>query len=253
MHTGFARAVTPGGVPVGASTGLDDHMLRLKWARENPMNVSMPRSMRAKRKKSFDAGKCVELPTVGGDCGCDDGGDGSGSGRPVSARDVPRSGTEREAAQLREAQEHVSEEGLAVVNQYIAEKQKGMWRPALMYWAAAKGSTMGFAQLYAALKEYVADDTRRWGICARVKGGLVDTSASKSFCRDQLYLVGAIMLLKQRRTVDLRALHCGRICIDEPATFPSVEERPYTLPPFLEDMEAYRASLDVIAKANFVT
>ena len=51
---------------------------------------------------------------------------------------------ERVAAHISEKEEHTSEEGVAIVNQYIAECDQRLWRPALMYVAAAKAWELGF-------------------------------------------------------------------------------------------------------------
>lgn len=51
---------------------------------------------------------------------------------------------ERVAAHIREKEEHTSEEGVAIVNQYLAECDQRLWRPALMYVAAAKAWELGF-------------------------------------------------------------------------------------------------------------
>lgn len=83
--------------------------------------------------------------------------------RPELLSGSSRKGTraERIAAHLREQEEHTSEEGLAITNQYMAEVDHRMWRPALMYYACAKASELGFADLFAHLGKYVLDVERR--------------------------------------------------------------------------------------------
>ena len=144
----------------------------------------------------------------------------------------------------------------------IACVYRRLVRPALMYVAAAKSWELGFVGLWEYLGRWVDSPEKRWGICARVKGGLRDTSKMGGFCRDQAYWAGAVHFLRKRNTVDLRLLHVGRINIDE-ATVPpgsALEDWPsaaldfdeYTLPPFLKDLDDYRGKLDQIAAANFL-
>ena len=165
---------------------------------------------------------------------------------------------ERVSAHLREKEEHTSEEGTAIVNQYMAEADYRMWRPALMYVAAAKAWELGFVGLWEYLGRWVHSDERKWNICSRVKGGLRDTSRLGGFCRDQAYWAGAVRVLRGRHKIDFGLLHSGRINIDEAMTGdgegPEVEPlEGAVLPPFLGDLDQYRRQLDQIAAANFLS
>ena len=169
---------------------------------------------------------------------------------------------ERVAAHVREKEEHTSEEGVAVVNQALAEPDMRLVRPALMYVAAAKSWELGFVGLWDYLGRWVDSPARRWTICARVKGGLRDTSKVGGFCRDQAYWAGAVHYLRKRNVVDLRLLHMGRINIDEavvppntsPESWPSaaLDLNEFVIPPFLADLDEYKSKLDQVAAANFL-
>ncbi|XRB05230.1 DUF1704 domain containing protein [Pycnococcus provasolii] len=180
---------------------------------------------------------------------------------------------------MRELEEHACEEGLAVINQHLHQGENALLhKPALMYYAAALGQSLGFTDLFVELARYVPDASRRFAICARVKGGLCDTSKLQSTCgRDQCYLKGAIELLRKRREVDISFLHRGRITFDEAmskagcmtddvidecrkdsADSSSEYETRRTwhgndrffYPPHLSNMNLYRSRLDALAHAN---
>ena len=197
-------------------------------------------------------------------------GEGRSSSASASARPARRKsgagfkGTrgERVAAHVREKEEHTSEEGIAVVNQALAEPGYELVRPALLYVAAAKSWELGFSGLWEYLGRWIDSAERRWNICSRVKGGLRDTSKLGGFCRDQAYWAGAVHYLRKRATLDLRLLHMGRINIDDatvaegsaPESWPSasLDVDDYVLPPFLADLDDYKSKLDAIAAANFL-
>ena len=198
--------------------------------------------------------------------GSSSGGSGaSGKGKGSIGGQVGKgSGTrgERVAAHVREKEEHTSEEGVAVVNQALAEPDARLVRPALMYGAAAKSWELGFVGLWDYLGRWVDSPEKRWTICSRVKGGLRDTSKIGGFCRDQAYWAGAVHYLRKRNTVDLRLLHMGRFNIDEaivpagscPEDWPSaaLSSDDYAMPPFVTDLDDYRTKLDHVAAANFL-
>ena len=125
----------------------------------------------------------------------------------------------------------------------------------------------------------------RWAVCARVKGGLTDTSKPGAFCRDQAYWGGAVLLLANRSNIDLLYMHMGRVNLDEAigathggrfaaAVMDAVklkpEEQPagggaegtapswavakdhFVFPAFVGDLEEYRRKLDAVAVANLI-
>eukprot|EP00854_Cymbomonas_tetramitiformis_P009934 gene9934-11763_t len=191
-----------------------------------------------------------EIPSAAG-CACDD-----------EDRDGPLRVSVEESRREKFQQERyeaVSEEGLAIVNQYLHEKDKRLWRPALMYYAAAKGAEMSFVELFEDLGQYVADGARRWAICARVKGGITDTSQHGSFCRDQVYFAGAIEVLRRRGEINFEYMHSGRVLIEDgiaPNPIHIVIEnsrKEYTFPAHMDNKGTYLEMLNDLASCNLLT
>lgn len=78
---------------------------------------------------------------------------------------------------------------------------------------------------------------------------------SGAFCKDQVYLDGALQLLKHRRHIDFQLLiRLGKIAWqDIDILRPYAELQDTQVPFFMEDMTAYRKHLDRIAEANGLT
>lgn len=49
----------------------------------------------------------------------------------------------------------------------------------------------------------------------RVKRGLSDTSSPGGLYKDQVYLEGAVQLLKNRKTIDFKTLYCGKLNLSD--------------------------------------
>ena len=70
----------------------------------------------------------------------------------------------------------MTEEGLAAINMLYEQAIQPPYKPylfqaALNYFSSYLASFMGFAELYATLKEHVQDDEKLWRQCMRVKRG----------------------------------------------------------------------------------
>jgi len=89
----------------------------------------------------------------------------------------------------------------------------------------------------------------------RVKRGLTDTSEPGGLYKDQVYLEGAIQILRARKNIDFMGLYCGKLSLDD-LQKPIIEKRlrkeQILLPPIMNDMEVYHKALDVIAKVNHI-
>lgn len=150
-----------------------------------------------------------------------------------------------------------TEEGLATLNTHLTYSDKRIWIPALHYHAALLASKLPFSELWKELGKYLgADDHERlWTTCLRVKRGVSDTGEPIGYYKDQSNFAGAIVLLKQRHSVDFELLHCVRVSIED---FPSVSgvarnalaAGSVLRPAFVRDDAAYRAALDEMAVAN---
>lgn len=86
-----------------------------------------------------------------------------------------------------------------------------LFKPALNYYACYKASEMSFVELFKDLGKYVDNPKKRWKYVLRVKSGLTDTSIPGGLYKDQVYLEGAIDILKNRKVIDFKTLYCGKI------------------------------------------
>ena len=63
------------------------------------------------------------------------------------------------------------------------------------------------------LEKYIGDPHRRWKYVMRVKRGLVNTEEPGGFYKDQVYLRGAMDILRNRKKFDVEDLYCGKIAL----------------------------------------
>ena len=70
---------------------------------------------------------------------------------------------------------------------------------ALHYYSCVLASQLGFKEMFKALEHIIQDPNKRWKECVRVKRGLSDTSQLGGMYKDQIYLSGAIKILKIRK------------------------------------------------------
>ena len=111
-----------------------------------------------------------------------------------------------------------TEEGLACTNQLVQTVQDGrckpfLYRSALNYYAAYMAKQMSFVDLFKDLERYVDSPQARWKFVLRVKRGLTDTSQKGGLYKDQVYLEGAVKVLSQRKSLNFKALLCGKISL----------------------------------------
>lgn len=155
-----------------------------------------------------------------------------------------------------------TEEGLATLNTNKTYVDKRLWVPAIHYLATLLASRLPFSQLWTELGQYIgADDHERlWTICLRVKRGMTDTGKQGGYYKDGSNFVGAIRLLRHRRAIDFRLLHCVRTSIEDfpraiGAARAALEKGSVVLPSFVADeaaLAAYHVALDELADANGV-
>ena len=154
----------------------------------------------------------------------------------------------------------VTEEGLACINQCYekaldSEKKPYLFKAALNYSSSSKASTMSFVELFEELAKYIDDEKRRWKSVLRVKRGLMDSSEPGGLYKDQVYLEGAVAVLRERRSIDFKLLYCGKLLLEDikkPFIMKRAKLDTLVLPPFMENMDLYMKALDVIAKTNFI-
>ncbi|CAD8101119.1 unnamed protein product [Paramecium sonneborni] len=159
------------------------------------------------------------------------------------------------------------EEGLAVVNQVLPQALKQKGKPYLFmaashyisvqnyYQQVYYGSQMSFAKLLQELRYFIQDDEARFRECLRVKRGLKDTSQPGGMYKDQVYLTGAIKILKYRGKLNFIHLHIGKITIKDCFRLGEngqIFTKNIYLPPFLQELDQYKKGLDKIASQNFI-
>lgn len=73
--------------------------------------------------------------------------------------------------------------------------------------------------------------------------------------KDQIYFIGAVDILRNRKKLNMYHLHAGKITVDDCLRLSEkkqIVEEKMKLPAFLEDMKVYRQCLDVIADVNMI-
>ena len=73
-----------------------------------------------------------------------------------------------------------------------------MFKAALNYYSAYMASKMSFVDLFNDLEKYIDNPRRRWKCVVRVKRGIADTGEPGGLYKDQVYLEGAIQILRER-------------------------------------------------------
>ncbi|XP_064640790.1 putative tyrosine carboxypeptidase MATCAP2 [Lineus longissimus] len=145
-----------------------------------------------------------------------------------------------------------TEEGLASLHSVIFRKDPCLWRSALLYYVTFKAAFMSFVDLFEDLGRFVSDPFVKWDYCLRVKRGLTDTGQPGAFCKDQVYLSGALQILKHREFIDFHALtKLGKISFKDIERLRDVGDLENTrVPNFMVNIENYRNKLEKIVKAN---
>lgn len=80
--------------------------------------------------------------------------------------------------------------------------------------------------------------TGRFRECLRVKRGLTDTSKPGGMYKDQVYLMGALKVLKYRDRVNFYSLHAGKLTVKDCIRLSEkglVCTDKMKVPPFLKD------------------
>ncbi|PVD20897.1 hypothetical protein C0Q70_19060 [Pomacea canaliculata] len=148
-----------------------------------------------------------------------------------------------------------TEEGLASLHSVINRPYPYLWRAALLYYVTYKAAHLSFRDLFADLGKFLKSPSTRWDYCVRAKRGQTDTSVPGTFCKDQVYLEGALQLLKHRHTLDFEMLmRLGKIAHEDVDRLSELSVLDNTrIPSFMMDMKKYICQLDYIAECNGLT
>ena len=113
-----------------------------------------------------------------------------------------------------------------------------MYRAALLYYCSYLASKCSFAEIFKAISRYqpdpeirwkecdwssdVCSSDLRWKECVRVKRGIADTSTSNGIFsyylgmyKDQIYFIGAVDILRNRKKINMYQLHSGKITVED--------------------------------------
>ncbi|XP_033752755.1 uncharacterized protein KIAA0895-like [Pecten maximus] len=148
-----------------------------------------------------------------------------------------------------------TEEGLASLHSVLFRKNPCLWRSALLYYTVYKASKLSLKDLFKDLGRFVNDPNVRWDYCIRAKRGQVDTSTPGAFSKDQVYLSGALQILKYRRQIDFpMMMRLGKVAYQDVDRLKGYADLEGTrVPTFMEDRTSYIKHLDRIAEANGLT
>lgn len=97
-----------------------------------------------------------------------------------------------------------------------------MYRAALLYYGCYLASKTSFSKIFEILAKYQPDVESRWREVVRVKRGIADTSKPCGILlfmlgmyKDQIYFIGAVEILKNRKKLNMINLHSGKISVDD--------------------------------------
>lgn len=148
-----------------------------------------------------------------------------------------------------------TEEGLASLHSVLLREHPFLWRAALLYYVAFKAAHMSFKDLFMEVGRFVHSPAVRWDYCMRAKRGQRHTSQPGTFCKDQVYLEGALQLLKRRCDLDFHLLmRLGKVAhgdIDKLVNHGQLEGT--RVPSFMSNLSEYRKQLNHIAETNGLT
>ncbi|XP_033625512.1 uncharacterized protein KIAA0895-like [Asterias rubens] len=147
-----------------------------------------------------------------------------------------------------------TEEGIASLHSVLLRKEPVLFRSAMLYYSTYTASKMSFVGLFADLGVYVEDPDIRWEYCLRAKRGQVDTSKPGCFKKDQVYLEGALKVLRYRHVIDFHTLYkLGKVALEDVENLKGhadLDSPNLKIPTFMEDLKEYRKRLDYIMLKN---
>lgn len=149
-----------------------------------------------------------------------------------------------------------TEEGLAILHQFLTLEHKHLWLMSVHYYAVYWGSKLSFAELFKHLAKYIDNKERRWRVCLRVKRGVKDTSIPEVFTKDQIYLRGVIKLINwlEKNNYAAERLYLGKIAVEDVEIAEAQANKDkVVLPWFLADAEKkewYIQQIQNIRKVN---
>nr|XP_054748680.1 microtubule-associated tyrosine carboxypeptidase-like [Lytechinus pictus] len=150
-----------------------------------------------------------------------------------------------------------TEEGLASLHSVLGRDDPCLWRSAMLYYTVYQASLLPFRELFEHLSRFIQSPEVRWDYCMRAKRGQVDTSKPGCFNKDQVYLNGALQVLRFRFEIDFHALvKMGRVAyqdIERLRNEAVFAEGVVSVPSFMADKDKYLQNLNEIRLKNRLT
>ena len=144
-----------------------------------------------------------------------------------------------------------TEEGFATINDTLVTPGQLLTQHAVTYFVSAHAKSCSFREIFDMLEPFVSDKDVRWKFCVNAKRGMQDASQPGGDGKAQAYFEGAVEILKNIVDIDIPLLFCGKIALNEHDRVKRVVRREgLTLPPFAQDIQAYRYELLNMAFKN---
>jgi hypothetical protein len=149
-----------------------------------------------------------------------------------------------------------TEEGLAVIHQYLSRKQQLVYRTALSYLGAKIASKSDFKTVYQFFFQFLENEEKSWSYALKNKRGLTDTSLPGGFSKSLVYLEGFEQVLKylKKQQYDPSLLYYGKIALEDVDKAKKMNPHFKPLLPkfYTIDPETYQQKVIEIAKRNFI-
>lgn len=149
-----------------------------------------------------------------------------------------------------------TEEGLAVIHQYLNKSQQLIYQTALSYLGAQLASKADFKTVYQFFYQYLNDQQRAWSQTLKNKKGLIDTSLPGGFNKSLVYLEGFVQVLKYLRHqhYDPSTLYYGKLAIQDIKKAQKINPHFQPLLPkfYSENPSIYQEKIQTLAKRNFI-
>ena len=149
-----------------------------------------------------------------------------------------------------------SEEGLAVIHQYLNKDQKLIYKTALSYLGAQLASQTDFKTVYHFFDQYLKNSQKSWAYTLKNKRGLTNTALPRGFSKSLVYLEGFEQVLKylRRQQYNPSNLYYGKLAIKDIKKAQKMNPKYHPLLPkfYTNNPLAYQNKVKNIAKRNFI-
>ncbi|NMA29490.1 MAG: DUF1704 domain-containing protein [Candidatus Pacebacteria bacterium] len=149
-----------------------------------------------------------------------------------------------------------TEEGLAVIHQYLNSEQQLIYKTALLYLGAQLANRADFKTVYQFFYQNIKNPQRAWSYTLKTKRGLTDTSLPGGFSKSLVYLEGFKQVLKYLRhhNYDPSPLYYGKLAIKDIKKAKKMNPQYQVILPkfYSKNPLAYQEKVKKIAKRNFI-